>query len=272
MVYAAEALVGSGVSRVLLAAAFGDDPGRWPLPVATTPYERWLRAVAAGAQGHYGSATAELAALRRQVRNGALASLAHSTTASFARQLGGHAEARRWDGRALVLAASDPEATVDALLGLAADALGMRRLAASAALLDRARTTLDASSGPPRLPLRWQWVAAELAMARGDGDEAVRRAERAGELAARQLSARHVVKTQVVHAAALCSAGRIAEARSAADDALSAATALGLIPLRWAVASLLVDIGSNTGQPEDVTAIRDACAETIRRAGGVWRR
>ena len=269
---AAEALEGAGASRSLLAAAFGDDPGRWPLPVATTPYERWLRAVAAGGQGHYGSATAELAAVRRQVRNGALASLAHSTTASFARQLGGHSEARRWDGRALALAASDPEAAVDALLGLAADALGMRRLAASAALLDRARKTLDASSAPARLPLRWQWVAAELAMARGDGHEAVRRAERAGELAACQPSARHVVKTQVIHAAALCSAGRIADARSAASDALSASGALGLIPLRWAAASLLADIGSNTGQPGDITAIRDACADTIRRAGGVWRR
>jgi hypothetical protein len=268
MMSAAEALQGAG--RSLLAAAFGDDPGRWPLPVATTPHERWLRAVAAGGQGHYCSATAELAVVRREVRNGALASLAHSTTASFARQLGGHSEARRWDGRALALAASDPEAAADALLG--ADALGVRRLAASAALLDHARKTLDGSSAPARLPLRWQWVAAELAMARGDGDEAVRSAERAGELAARQPSARHVVKTQVIHAAALCSAGRIADARSAAAGALSASGALGLIPLRWAAASLLVDIDSNTGQLGDVTAIRDACADTIRRAGGVWRR
>jgi hypothetical protein len=257
---------------LLYAAAFGDNPGLWPLPVATAPYERWLRAVAAGGQGHYSSATAELAAVRRDVRDGPLASLAHSTIASFLRQLGGHSEARRWDGAALVLAASEPEATVDALLGLAADALGMGRLAASAALLDRARTTLDASSGPARLPLRWQWVAAELAMAKGAGDEAVRRAERARELAAGQPSARHLVKTRVVHAAALCSAGRIAEARSVADDALSASGALGLIPLRWAAASLLVDIGSESGQADDVTAIRDECADAVRHAGGVWRR
>ena len=32
-------------------AAFGDDPGRWPLPAATTARELWLRAVAAGGQG-----------------------------------------------------------------------------------------------------------------------------------------------------------------------------------------------------------------------------
>jgi len=259
-------------SRMLLAAAFGDDPGRWPLPVAATPYDRWLRAVAAGGQGRYGSATAELAAVRRQARNGPLASLAHSTIASFARQLGGHAEARRWDGRALALAASDPEAAVDALLGLAADALGMHRLAASAALLDRARTTLEGSPGPARSRLRLQWVAAELAMARGDGGEAVRCAERADELAAHQPSARHVVKTQAIQAAALCCAGRIADARATADEALTASGRLGLVPLRWAVASLLVDIGSNIMPPDEVTEIRDACADSIRRAGGVWRR
>lgn len=257
---------------LLLAAAFGDDPGRSPLPMATTPYERWLRAVAAGGQGHYCIATAELAALRRDAHAGPLASLAHSTHASFIRQLGGHQEARGWDGRAVALAAPDPEATVDALLGLAADALGIGRFAASEALLARAETTLDASSGHGRLPLRWQWVAAELAMARGDGTGAVRHAALAVELAGSQPSTRHRVKTQVVYAAALCSAGRVSEARATADEALSATGALGLTPLRWAVATLLVDIGSGGRQTADLVAIRDACDETIRRAGGVWRR
>ena len=257
---------------LLLAAAFGDDPGRWPLPVATTPYERWLRAVAAGGQGHYAIATAELAALRRDAPAGPLASLAHSTHASFVRQLGGHLEARRWDGRALALAASDPEATIDALLGLAADALGIGRFAASEALLARAETTLNASSGHFRLPLRRQWVAAELAMARGDGAGAVRHAELAVELAGSQPSSRHRVKTQVIYAAALRSAGQGSEARAAADEALSVTGALDLIPLRWAVASLLVDVGSGRGQTRDVIAIRDACDAAVRRAGGVWRR
>ena len=260
------------MSDALLAAAFGDDPGRWPLPAATTPYERWLRAVAAGGQGHYGSATADLAALRRELHAGPLASLAHSTQASFLRQLGGHGQARPWDGRALALSASDPEASVDALLGLAADALGMGRFAASAALLDRAREPLGEPSAPARLPLRWQWVAAELAMARGDGAGAVRHAERAVELAARHPSARHRVKTQVVRAAALCSCGRIAEARAVADDALPDTATLGLVPLRWALASLLVDIVGDTTRAAETIAIRDGCAQAIRRAGGVWRR
>ena len=35
-------------SIVLAAAAFGDDPGRWPLPAARRVPDQWCRAVAAG--------------------------------------------------------------------------------------------------------------------------------------------------------------------------------------------------------------------------------
>ncbi len=45
--------------------AFGDDPGRWPLPAASTPHQLWLRAVAAGGQGRYASALADLAGVHR---------------------------------------------------------------------------------------------------------------------------------------------------------------------------------------------------------------
>ncbi|MBU3707132.1 MAG: hypothetical protein FGM50_10705, partial [Mycobacterium sp.] len=49
----------------LLAAAFGAAPECWPLPTAHSPRERWLRAVAAGGQGRYASAAADLAAVLR---------------------------------------------------------------------------------------------------------------------------------------------------------------------------------------------------------------
>ncbi len=259
-------------SAVLAAAAFGDDPGRWPLPAAESAHDLWLRAVAAGGQGRYGSAQADLAALRRRVADGPLASLAHSTSGSFLRQLGGHADAHRWDGRALALAGKDAEAAVDALIGLSADALGLRRFGASAALLERARALMDEPGLPDRLPLRWRWVAAERAMVGGEGTEAVRHADHAAELAAGSRSARHRVKTSVVRAAALCSAGQVDLARGVADDALVSTGRLGLTPLRWAAASLLVDIGSNVCDAADVRAVRDACAEAVRHGGGVWSR
>ncbi|MGB3232650.1 MAG: hypothetical protein WBB57_18300, partial [Mycobacterium sp.] len=63
-------------------AAFGGDPGQWPLPPAGTPHDLWLRAVAAGGQGRYAGALADLDLLRRQRNGGRLASLAWSTHAS----------------------------------------------------------------------------------------------------------------------------------------------------------------------------------------------
>lgn len=250
------------------AAAFGADPGCWPLPAASTPAELWLRAVAAGGQGRYGSALADLAELCRAQRGGPLVSLAHSTRASFLRQLGWHTRARRWDGRAVALAGDDREAGADALIGLAADALGVGRFAASARALDRA-TALVTDSGSTRLGVRLAWVAAELAMVSGRGP-AVPHAERAVERAADFGSVRHDVKSQVVLAAALCSAGDTAASRRVAEAALEATEHHGLIPLRWALACLLADIGSTTRSAAGMVAIRDGCADTVRSRGGVW--
>ena len=255
------------MSTVLANVAFGDDPGRWPLPRASTPDELWLRAVAAGGQGRYGSAIADLDGVCRLQRAGPLVSLAHSTRASFLRQLGWHARARPWDGRAMALAGSDPEAGADALIGLAADALGVGRFAASAAALRRAGDVLTPSA-PPRLPVRLEWVSAELAMARSEGATAVGHAERAVELAAAFGSARHALKSDVILAAALCSAGDTDASRRVADAALPDAGRLGMIPLRWALACLLTDIGSAGQTPADVLRIRNECAATVRRRGG----
>ena len=255
------------MSIVLANAAFGDDPQRWPLPQASTPVELWLRAVAAGGQGRYGSAMADLDGVCRLQRGGALVSLALSTRASFLRQLGWHDRARRWDGRAMALAGSDPEARADALIGLAADALGVGRFAASAAALGRAGE-LRTGSGWPRLPVRLAWVSAELAMARGDGATAVGHAERAVELAAAFGSARHAVKSDVIRAAALCSAGDIDGSRKVADAAIDDSERLGIVPLRWALACLLADIGSARHSASEVLNIRNESAATVRRRGG----
>jgi hypothetical protein len=248
-------------------AAFGDAPGQWPLPAARSVEEQWLRAVVAGGQGRYASADADLAAVRRARRLGRLASLAHSTHASFLRQLGWHDMARGWDGRALATAAGDPEAAADALIGLAADALGVGRFAASTTALRRAKDLLD--DGQPRLAVRLAWVSAELAMATGDGTASVGHAEHACDLAAGFGSTRHRVKSDVVLAAALCSDGRLDRSREVADAALAVTRDLGLVPLTWALACLLGDIGSGNHSAAQVVGIRDESADTVRRRGGV---
>ena len=254
----------------LTSAAFGDSPAVWPLPTATTPEQSWLRAVAAGGQGFYGRAFSDLADLRRSA-DAPLASLACSTQGSLLRQLGWHRVARGWDGRALLLAGDDPQARVDALVGLAADALGVGRFAVSARLLETAGSALGAGTEPPgRLAVRVSWVSAELAMATGDGHAAVGHARRAVDLAAAGVSVRHRVKSDVVLAAALCSAGRVDESRALADDGLDATERSGLIPLRWALASLLAGIGSSRLPPPEVEAIRVAAAKVVERRGGHW--
>ncbi len=248
-------------------AAFGDDPGRWPLPPARSAEELWLRAVVSGGQGRYANAYTDLASVRRAHRVGRLASLAHSTQASFLRQLGWPDEARGWDGRALAIAGADPEATVDALIGLAADALGLGRFAVTGVALGRVRGLLD--GGPPRLAVRLAWVSAELAMATGEGATAVAHAEHAVELSGALGSARHRVKSDVVLAAALCSDGRLDRSRAVADTALDTTQRLGLVPLSWALACLLGEIGSGNHSTDQVVGIRDVSADTVRRRGGV---
>lgn len=252
-------------TEALAAAAFGADVHRWPLPVPATATQGWLRAVAAAGQGRYGAAHADLATVRRTAPpSSALLSLAHSTTGSLLRQLGWHIRARRWDGIALRLAGNHPEARADALVGLAADALGVGRFGVSATLLDAARTL---SGAPPRCSVRLAWVSAELAMARGDGAGAVRYA-RAGIEAADATWLRHRTKSEVVLAAALCTAGDLDAARDVADAALTAATRHGLVPLQWAVASLLAAVGSTTLTAGQLADTRDRAAALIAARGG----
>nr|WP_307857365.1 hypothetical protein [Mycobacterium sp. SM1] len=263
------------VDARLTAIAFGSQPGLWPLPAARTPQQLWLRAVAAAGQGRYGSARADLAALLRGRPPGRLASLAHSAQGSFLRQLGWHQVARRWDGRALALAGTDPEATGDALIGLAADALGVGRFAVAGTLLSRAGSILTAFEGSPepalRLAVRLEWVTAELAMAVGDGAAAVGHAQRAVEAARTGFaSVRHRVKSQAILAAALCGSGTLDRARVIADAALDACGRLGLIPLRWALACLLIDIESSRYPTQYLCTIRDGCVQQVRRGGGTW--
>ena len=252
---------------IMAQAAFGRDPGRWPLPAAQTPLEAWQRAVAAGGQGRYASGFADLDDLARTT--GPLASLASSTRASFLRQLGWHSHARTWDGRALALAGAHADARADALIGLAADALGVGRFPLSARLLARAGDGVDAAASA-RLPVRLAWVSAELAMATGDGAAAVGHAERAVTLAAALDSVRHAVKSDVVLAAALCCVGEVERSRGVADTALEVTERYDLVPLTWALACLLADVGSEARGRPQIVAVRDDCAAAVQDRGGVW--
>lgn len=234
------------VSCVLLGAAFGPEPGRHPLPPAHDARTGWWRAVALGGQGRYAGAAAELERLGSASAAPELRSLAASTRASHLRQLGGHALARRLDAGALLLAVgvgggAGASARCDALVGLAADALGPGRVALARRLLERAEPGLAAADG--RCAVRWHWVAAETALCAGEPEVARGHAASAHRLAADGASVRHRVKSVLVEAAASGSAVSAEQARSAAAEH-------GLVPLRWAATMLLLSLGvTRSGDP-----------------------
>jgi hypothetical protein len=76
-----------------------------------------------------------------------------------------------------------------------------------------------------------------------------------------------------VLAAALCSNAAFERARALGEATLELTDRLGLVPLRWAVACLLVDLagsGSPTRPIAQLRAIRDECARQVRDRGGTW--
>ena len=226
--------------------------------------------MAAGGQGRYASGFADLEDLRPRAADGAarLAGIEHAGVVPAAARPP-RRRADRGTAARFALAGSDAEAGADALIGLAADALGTGRFGLSGRLLRLARKTIGDAS-PGRLPVRCGWVSAELAMFTGDGAAAVGHAERAVELAASTGSVRHAVKSDVVLAAALCSAGHVEASRRVADAALTATERLGFVPLTWALACLLEGVGSAVHPLERIAEIRDQSADTVRRRGGVW--
>ena len=144
---------------VLADAAFGAHPGlaAAELPVAADALGRWYRALVLGGQGRYAAARVELRIVRTSSIDPVMLSLAASTEGSLLRQLGWHDAAAKLDGRAaaLILSADavrgnradqvlgHTDAVCDAVTGLAADALGVGRLALARRLLRRMRPTVE---------------------------------------------------------------------------------------------------------------------------------
>ena len=256
------------------AAAFGSTPHRIPR-AAVEPEERWLVAVALGGQGHYAAAAAELERLaadpavpRRVAAHAAV------TRAAHLRQLGGHAAARSWDARGLRLATASPDrgsacggspggrgtpgggvaagsddgtdaeaARIDALVGLAADAIGLGDPTGAERLLAAAAPALAAHPSW-RPATRAGWVRAELALVLGRPAEAVAPAEAALVAAGRGGSRRHVLKSRIVLAVARSAAGVMTPAAAVTElDAAAAECAgLGLLTLCWPAGLAALDL------------------------------
>lgn len=260
----------SDTAARLRAAAFGNDlnPGEAVLAAAASadcPRQRWLAAVVLGARGHYARAAALLEPLTAAAHP-VLSSLAASTLASHRRQLGGHRDARVWDARALGRLAGaqfgapepDPDgvdfagALADALLGLAADALACGRQREARLLIERvtaANCLGVACLSSWRARVRHGWVGAEVELAAGNFPAAIAPAERAAALAREHGGLRHVLKSDIVLAAALSAAARdLDRAASLAAQALDATTKAGLASLAWPAAVVAAGLNSVGGE------------------------
>jgi hypothetical protein len=210
------------------------------LPGEASAGERWLAAVALGGQGRFAAAATLLQhLLADRATPPAVAAHAAVTLAAHRRQQGGHGLARPLDARGLRLAAGAPVAAacpdgtdaaaarVDALVGLAADALGTGDPVAGR-LLD----TAEAVGHPSwRTAVRIGWVRAEAALYGGRAGQGVEPAERALDRARMAGAHRHVVKSRLVLAVVRAVVHPNGAAVAELDAVADAADASGLLPL-----------------------------------------
>ncbi|WP_202918904.1 hypothetical protein [Saccharothrix deserti] len=262
-------------------AAFGDRPEAevWGA-LRGGVEERWLAGVVLGGQGHYAAAASVLGEL---IPGGGLfGSLAASTLASHRRQLGGHAAARVLDGRALAMAPAGGDGDVDdvdadgaradALLGLAADAVGAGRLAEARRLHARVEPR------GWRSRVRHQWLAAEIALAGGHAEHAVRPAEVAAATAREARATRHILKSDLVLGAALVVWGTPESVGRGTDLLrcdLNHTDRRGLFSLVWPTALVLTNVqaGRTIAEGQNVKgSAKNALSCVLRRADPLGRR
>ncbi|ALG84175.1 hypothetical protein [Gordonia phthalatica] len=254
-------------------SAFGIEPTE----STPTAADRWARAVDLGARGYAAAARTIVDRLLREATvPAAVRSAALATRASLTRQAGGHAIARADDGAAIRAVAGDHgpwavAARVDALIGLAADDLGVGDFTASGLLLDRAAAELGAAEssdwicvGRPRL--RLGWVRTELALYTGD-PRAAELAANARALSVGAPSARHRIKTDLIAAAASAAAGDIGHAADEAQRLAAACRTAGLLPLEWAAQTMVAGL-----RPAAIgDRPPDRLQEDLRRLGMAFR-
>ena len=244
--------------------------------VDDSPRACWLRAVGLGAQGYYTRGWAELDSCL-SIDDHALdadVSLAASAAASFHRQLGRHLTAAMLDEYALALALRTPrnahalEAELDALVGLAADSVGVGDVAAATRWLARAAAL---GSSAWRAQVRLAWVRAEVALLGGVAHEAGPAADQAVAISREVGAMRHLAKS-LLFTAVSRPAGDPESAR-AAYESLEVATAIGARTLLWPariVLSSLEPVKAGVHAHNAAAVIRSIAADTPPEIARGW--
>jgi tetratricopeptide (TPR) repeat protein len=224
----------------------------------------WLLGVCLASAGRYGAALTVLEPLvaeQDSPESRVLAALAGATVASVHRQLGRHAVAQGYDEMALAASEGAGEAGFDALLGLAADAVGLGDPATAADRLAAAEALVGERVEWWRQRVRLGWVAAEIALLDGRPEEAAAAAQASVELAEQSGAPRHVAKGLLFLGVSQVEAGRTDEAAATLRRGALLAESLGTLPLQWPVRAVLGALVAEVGDGES-----ERCLAVARRA------
>lgn len=159
-------------------------------------YGHWLRGVALGACARYGEALEVVDEISPGVPE---YSMARSLRGSLLRQLGVHDLAAVADREAMGSAAT-PGAAIEAMTGLAADAVGLQDSVTASSTIAQAGSLLGRVSAASRQvwwrhQVRVEWVGCEIALLRSETVPALGHAQAALTLAEDANAPRHVAKS-----------------------------------------------------------------------------
>jgi tetratricopeptide (TPR) repeat protein len=250
---------GAGIEPLQRAVAVA---GARDLHTAATA-ARWLLAVCLSAAGRFGAAIEVLDEVVRvhdedPVDRRTLAALGGSTLASVHRQLGRHAQARAHDELALTRSEGVGEAAFDALLGLAADAVGLGEREVARDNLESAAALVADRAEWWRQRVRLGWVRAEIALLETDPEAAIEAAGGAVDLAEHSGAPRHVAKGLLFQGVAQIEAGRPEEAAATLRRGALLAESLGTLPLLWPARAVLGALLAGAHRDESARSLDSA--------------
>jgi hypothetical protein len=237
----------------------------------------WLLGVALSASGRYGGGLRVLVPLI-EAGEGAgddelapelrlFGSLAASTAASVHRGLGRHAAAAELDQRGLVLSDAPGEASFDAQLGLASDAVGVGDLSEAQERFAAAQAVIEGHGGDWwRQRVRLDWARAEIALLSELPHDAILAAAGAVNGAEAARAPRHVAKSLLFQG--------VAELQSGSDDAVatlrraaSLAEGLSALPLVWQARALIGALLGGDDSAEGARSLATARSAVLTIAG-----
>jgi len=242
------------------------DVGRTGRPAL---YARWLRGVALGACGRYGEA---LEGLEPITADAPEYSMARSLRGSLLRQIGCHDLALIADREAMASAAT-PGAAIEAMTGLAADAVGLEDVPAATQSLSQARDLLDrVASDPHTVAVWWRhhvrlaWVECEVALLESRYSDAVAHATLALDAAEGATAPRHVAKSLLFLAVSEIQLGQPESAIPRLRRCLMLSTSMGFLAVAWPAHAVLAALlkATDPRAAHDHFVQASAIADTVR--------